>query len=344
MKIGIVTIYESATNYGSFLQAYALQTVLERLGHEVYLIQNVPTWQTAKKCVMRINPKREFFLRMLKTIEFIKDMSAFRLVKKEKLGSMDFDCLIYGSDEIWNLENPYFRDGLFWGEYADDIPKIAYAISVGALEEKTLDKYKHLTLRLSSFDNIFVRDDRTHDIVSELVQKSPEYVCDPTLLLPLSHMEKDINLPKDKYLFVYTYGVDKNIEDKITAFAKKMNLKIVSACFWHKWADKVIECSPLKLSKLIAGAEYVFTSTFHGAIFTLLNHKRCCILPVRDKVRDIVCRLGEEVHLISGDCDMSEFETVIEQAFDTEDFEARLEYIRHDSMEKLEGALKCLTK
>ena len=35
MKIGIVTVEKSA-NVGSFLQAYALQKVLEAWGHEVY--------------------------------------------------------------------------------------------------------------------------------------------------------------------------------------------------------------------------------------------------------------------------------------------------------------------
>lgn len=37
MKIGIVTVEKSA-NVGSFLQAYALQKVLEAWGHEVYFV------------------------------------------------------------------------------------------------------------------------------------------------------------------------------------------------------------------------------------------------------------------------------------------------------------------
>ena len=37
MRIGILTL-PLHTNYGGILQAYALQTVLERMGHEVTLI------------------------------------------------------------------------------------------------------------------------------------------------------------------------------------------------------------------------------------------------------------------------------------------------------------------
>lgn len=37
MKIGILSLVLH-TNYGGILQSYALQTVLERLGHEVYVL------------------------------------------------------------------------------------------------------------------------------------------------------------------------------------------------------------------------------------------------------------------------------------------------------------------
>ena len=38
MKIGIITL-PLHSNYGGILQAYALQTILERMGHEVYIIE-----------------------------------------------------------------------------------------------------------------------------------------------------------------------------------------------------------------------------------------------------------------------------------------------------------------
>ena len=49
MKIGILTL-PLHTNYGGILQAYALQTVLERMGHEVIVIDkpqhvSLPVWK-----------------------------------------------------------------------------------------------------------------------------------------------------------------------------------------------------------------------------------------------------------------------------------------------------------
>lgn len=50
MKIAILTL-PLHTNYGGILQAYALQTILERMGHEVCLIERrarptrLPLWK-----------------------------------------------------------------------------------------------------------------------------------------------------------------------------------------------------------------------------------------------------------------------------------------------------------
>lgn len=344
MKIGIVTVYESITNLGSFLQAYALKTVLETEGHEVYVIQNMSKWKSVQKCVMKINPKREFFLRIQKSKYFLEDMKKLKLLPKEKMHLEKLDCIIYGSDEIWNLDNSYFREGLFWGEGAERISKLAYAVSMGAMSEETFQSYENRKLDVCKFDKIMVRDEHTHQILKKCNIENLEEVCDPTLLLPLSKMEEDVKIPKEKYLLVYTYGVDKNMIKQIKKFAENEQLKIVSVCFWHSWVDEVIECSALQFSRLISGAAYVFTSTFHGAIFTLLNHKQCCILPYREKVKDIVVKLGEQKYLISETCDQEIFKETMEQKFDSEKFEMDLMKIRSESIEKLEGTLQCLKK
>ena len=81
MKIGIVTIYESITNLGSFLQGYAMKIVLEEMGHEVFFVQKETTLHSIKKCVFKINPKREFLLRCKKASYFYKDVKKLRLIQ-----------------------------------------------------------------------------------------------------------------------------------------------------------------------------------------------------------------------------------------------------------------------
>ena len=344
MRIGIVTVYESITNLGSYLQAYALKEFLQEKGHEVIFIENIPAWKHIAKNLFKLNPKRELLIRQLKIIHFWEDMKSLPRVSKNKIKQAKIDCLIYGSDEIWNIENQYFRNGLFWGEGVNNIPKITYGISIGHLQEETLQKYSDYVEKIRKFKKILVRDLRTYDILSKYGIRRMELVCDPTLLLPLNKLERDISLPKCRYLLIYTYGLESKWIEFIKRFAEKKHLKIISVCFWHLWADQVIECSALQFSKLIAGAAYVFTTTFHGAIFTLLNHKHCCILPVREKVRDLVVRLHEEIHLLNETSDFDQLEKTMEIQFNIDEFESNLAALRKDSKQKLEDALKCLEK
>ncbi len=340
MKIGIITIYESITNMGSFLQAYAMKTALEGLGHEVLFVQNVPMMQAVKKCVLKLNPKRELLLRYKKALHFTRDMKKLQLVPKACIEQQKFDILIYGSDEIWNLDNPYFREDVFWGIDQKEIKKVAYAISIGCMERKTEAEYAAYFEEIPNFQSILVRDERTRSFIERKTGKNPRFVCDPTILVPVSKLTKQIRCSKEKYLLVYTYGLDRDMEKLVVSFARKNGLKIVSPCFWHLWADKVIECSALELSSWMAGAEYVFTTTFHGAIFSLLNHKKCCIYPVREKVSDVVMRLGETHRLIETDCSYEAFSETMNIPFDDGEFEKRMEQWRAESIELLKGALQ----
>lgn len=344
MKIGIVTVYESITNLGSFLQTYALKHKLELLGHDVYVIQNQSSLNSVKKCIFKINPKREILLRYKKSVFFLKDINKLKLVNKNKLNDVGFDLLIYGSDEIWNLDNPYFNNPLFWGVGVKNISKIAYAVSIGALDNNTAKKNSELVNEINDFQKILPRDERTKKFVENIINKPTEIVCDPTILLPLKYMEESIKLPNKKYMVVYTYGISIKMQKIIVEFARKNDLLIVSPCFWHPWVDKVIECSALQFSSLIKNAKYAFTTTFHGAIFTLLNHKQCCILPLRSKVRDVVSRLGEEKYIIDEECSIEKFDQIINQTFDIKNFENNLIKWRKYSENKLMEAIGCIEK
>ena len=344
MNIGIITVYESIDNYGSYLQAYALKRYLEQLGHTVFLLKNRSTAAALKQYLFKIDPKREFFLRFKKAAVFLTDTARLNVMDKESAHGRSLDLLIYGSDEIWNLENPAFRAPFFWGDGYGDVPKLAYAVSVGSMERDTEEAHAPLFCDLDRFLRIMVRDERTCDFVRRRTGVSPAIVCDPTMLLPADSLFEPIRRPKRPYLFVYTYGVDEHIADLIRRYAHDRGLLIVSACFWHPWADKTVECSPLQLSALMRGADSVFTSTFHGAVFALMNHTKCCIYPNREKVRDVVRRLGMEDRLMDADCSYEGFARTMQSEFRTEAFEEKLASWRSFSKNELEGSLRCLTR
>ena len=337
MKIGIVTIYECVSNIGSYLQAYALQTALREMGHEVVFLEKEPNSIPLKKELFKLNPKRAFFQRIKKCYHYTRAIKRLTTKPTEKADKLD--CIIYGSDEIWNMENPYFKDPFFFGTNIKTVPKVAYAISAGIMCRETLENNADIAAGIPSFRHIFVRDQHTKELIEPIVQNDLPLVCDPTFLVPLDKLSKPLKLPKYKYLVVYTYGIPEHIQSVIQEFAQKHGLKIVSASFWDMWYDEVYHCDPLQFAELIKGAEYVFTTTFHGAIFAMRTHSRCCVLPIREKVSDLMKRLNMTSRVISENVDLDEFEQVISQPFPAEEFEKTISAYRADSIEKLTEAL-----
>lgn len=341
MKIGIVTVYDAVTNVGSYLQAFAMKTALEELGHDVIFVEKESCWSSIAKCAFRLHPKRSFFLRLKRCLNYLTALKEFSLLHQEALPSSDVELLLYGSDEIWNMDNPYFKDELFFGTGVE-LPKIAYAVSMGAMDKTTLLENMDIAWGINEFKHILVRDSRTRMLVREITGRDEPIVCDPTLLISPSLFRLPCKLPKNKYLLIYTYGVDEPLQECIKSYAKKHGLLIVSAFFWHHWCDQTIECSPLEFSYLIENADCVFTSTFHGAIFTMLNHKRCCIYPARSKVTDVVSRFGVREKLINFSISQEHFDAVMDSGFPVEQFEELLQQSRSYSWRLLKGALKCL--
>lgn len=343
MKIGIITVYDAVTNIGSYLQAFSLKSVLEQLGHEVVFIEKEPYRKVIARCALQLNPKRSFFLRLKRCINYKTVLNEIRILPQDALYSSGIDLLIYGSDEIWNMDNPYFKDPFFFGTNISQIPKVAYAISMGEMNEATLLKNSDIALGIRSFKSIFARDSHTKTLVQSFTGQFSDIVCDPTLLVAKEKFTSQCKLPKQKYLLVYSYGVDDLLQQRITTYAKAHGLSIISAFFWHHWCDQTISCSAFEFDYLIENAECIFTSTFHGAIITMLNHKKCCIYPTRNKVADVVCRFGVGEKLIESTISQEKFDAVMGSDFPTDEFEKKLQKERAHSLEQLKGALACYT-
>ena len=296
MKVGIITVHDS-NNFGSYLQAYALKKVIEKMGHTVQFIK-IRTEEDAKKIFF---PGRRNILHFMRTYNFnkkkymlfLEDRKEFSEFPIENLNRDSFDIIIIGSDECWNVKTGTFRKKCFYGI---DIPverKIAFAISCGKAVTEDFKNFPELVEGIKNLDNIFVRDERTRQNIEELIGKKCEMVCDPTFLLDVKEFDKkyDVNIDKD-YLLVYSYVFSDKQKEYIKRFAKEQNLLIVSACFKHKFCDKCINCSPLEFCKIIQNSKYVVTTTFHGTIFSVLNKKQFISIPSGQKVQDVLNKLG----------------------------------------------------
>jgi hypothetical protein len=212
MKIGILT-QPLHNNYGGLLQAYALQTVLKRLGHDPLILDrnySQPSFlRTLLGSVKRFTLKYAMgksdievfpFRPSIEQMETIsKETSKFvrqYINKSEKLCSANelkrevethqFDAYVVGSDQVWRLDyspciTNYFLDFV---EGDSSAKRIAYAASFGVdywhYNDETTRKCKALA---QQFDAISVREDSGIDLCRKYLGVKSVQVLDPTMLL-----------------------------------------------------------------------------------------------------------------------------------------------------------------
>lgn len=347
MKIGIVTVQDS-NNFGSFLQAYALQSILQELGHEVFFIRS-RSKKYIKSIFYCVRPSKQECLHLFTFLKqnwngwkkyrrFQAEQTCFRVLNCYK--DEELDLVILGSDEIWNVNTRIFRTPVFYG--VDMEPVMAYAVSIGnaAIDDMQCipqEYFKHIS-------PILVRDNHTADFL-KVLQVDSKVVCDPTLLVEKSIFYRPYQsklLNGKPFILVYSYGLSDQIVESIRAFAKRNNLRILSACFPFPWCDGVFECAALDFCAILEQAEFVFTSTFHGTIFSVLNHKQFVSLPQSRKTSDLLKTLNLSERLIRSEgCTPVELqEKLINQNIDYSGVDADIERMRSDSLRLLKDALK----
>ena len=348
MKIGIVTVQDS-NNFGSFLQAYALQTVLQEMGHEIVFIRS-----RSKKYIRRlfyhIRPEKRDLLHLPRFVctnwhgwkkyrGFQKEQKCFRVI--DHYQDEPLDLIILGSDEIWNVQTDVFRRPIFYGEGMS--PVMAYAVSIGAasLEEMHCipeTQFQHIS-------PILARDAHTSEFLSTLQIEAP-VVCDPTLLVDKSVFQRTYQSPLLNgrlFLLVYSYGLEPGIVEALQEFAKMKNLKIYSACFPFAWCDGVFDCTALDFCAVMEKASYVFTSTYHGTIFSILNHKQFVSLPQSRKTSDMLSDLGLSDRLMEPEINSCLLENKFEQSIKYQDVDRKLEDMRVRSLFLLQEGINSYT-
>lgn len=350
MKIGIVTVHDSA-NYGSFLQGYALYHILENWGHEVYFIRTrekkyvkqIFCPKISKKNLLKhpVNTWKAHCQGKEKYENFQKELEQFCVL--EHWNDIKLDKIILGSDEIWNVKTPAFRREIFYGIGMENVT--TYAVSAGAATLEQLEEYPALVEGIKKINNILVRDVNTKKIVEQITGNVPKMVCDPTFLLPVSaYVSADQTVvmnQKQKYILIYSYRIKEPLKNNIIKFAKENNLKMVAACMNHDWCDEFVNGSPLKFCEILLAAEYVVTTTFHGTIFSFLNHKKFVVEPFSPKVNDVLEKVGLEDALIEEGISYERFKQALQNGnYDYAAVEEKIAYWRERSLELLKESLE----
>lgn len=297
MKVGILSM-QRIKNYGSFLQAYGLKSILEELGADVEFVDYHPgktlvPSDEGKGIIRKISklldvvkisaPLREKikFINYKKNYE--KNYFPYLGITSKKNYSPNLDLLVIGSDEVFNCvqsnTNVGFAPELF-GQGNNAKKLITYAASFGNTSIKKLKDYgvdEKIANYLQNFDAISTRDENSSTIVKELTGLDVEKNLDPVLIYNFidSGMIPKL-VEKEKYLLLYGYSGRFTREEcnLIRLYTKKMGLKVYCIGGLQECCDKFIDCDPFKVIAYFKNAEVVVTDTFHGTIMSIITHKR----------------------------------------------------------------------
>ena len=299
MKIGIITITE-LSNFGNRLQNYALQTTLEKMGHEAETIPNYIIYRhfkqpmdKAKRLVVKGLGKRILRGDNLEIAELLKQRSFDSFDKKYIKKASDaysdihfitpdlgkqYDCFVAGSDQIWN---PYFCFNFDFEflRFADVGKRIAYSASFGVSHIPD-EKVSYFGYALSEIPTISVREYTGRSIVKQLTGRDVPVTADPTLLLTKEEWSRIAKRPKwcderENYILVYFLG-DPGRKNEC------LNSLIGEREAFHRC--KVIDIhdpenlkhfgiGPCEFIWLIQHAKCMITDSFHGTVFSILMEK-----------------------------------------------------------------------
>ena len=340
MKIAIVTVYDSVVNFGSFLQAYAMSKVLESRGHEVFFVRRMPNDEILKrfnrlaKIQNSVSSKKGIKAKFLSQRSkyviqremdanknrykcSLSDWKSIKIIDPAEIEDCGIQLVICGSDEIWNIHNKDIDLDFYSCGWVKHIPKLAYAISSGNSKTSEYLNDPEFFNAVGDFCKILPRDQMTQSMISDITNVKESIVCDPTLLLgqdgfTLTNKGKEFG----KYILVYSYFLTRKEKKFIKKYARNNGLKIIPPCIYSSIADEVVYTSALDFPSLVFNAECVYTTTFHGTIFSLMFAKRFCALSRLPKVANLLEQLETYDHELNLDFSYDDFCAVLNKFAD----------------------------
>ncbi|MSS10120.1 polysaccharide pyruvyl transferase family protein [Clostridium sp. WB02_MRS01] len=312
-KVALVTCYFQP-NYGSMLQAYATQQILDEwdIPNETICIEGLlpeihkakiayfksrifspdvikDKWGYLKLVVAkRMNKKLalNMSLRDKAFHSFSKKMFRISQCYSSKslitIKANDYSAFLVGSDQLW-LPSNIAADYYTLNFVPDKVRKIAYATSfgvsylppnIGEAARKFLPRIHYLS----------VREKSGQKLVKTLIGEDVPVVCDPTLLLTAEEwmgIQKKERYVEEPYIFCYYLGDNPYPREFANELKTRTGLKIVALQQLDAYiksdedfADEApYNVDPSDFVNLIRYAEYVCTDSFHGTVFSILNHR-----------------------------------------------------------------------
>lgn len=295
-KIGIITFHDT-TNFGSWIQTYALYHYLEQKGCNVEIID-----YQCREIQRREKVSINTLLYAFKSLDFSKINWYMQKQKKQRAfayflkrymrvssrytseniddANKRYDIFLVGSDLVWDYRITNSDDAFFLSFANDDKILCSYASSTGFevyddQEDELLKKYLH------RFKRITVREVFDVDNLKKNYNIIAQNVCDPSMLLTYSDWAKFITQNQHgEYVLLYFFDTDGKLRDEAKRYALKNKCKILII----GENDMNKECGvqsvfPVDIKEfitLIYNAKKIFTASYHGMMMSLIFRKQFC--------------------------------------------------------------------
>lgn len=292
--IAIVTVYKS-NNYGSYLQAKALYTILKKYDDQVcFLDFNQRKYQIFRGIVSSI-VKMYGIKRLKRTFQNYQYWNKLPSITLKGISNRDDITYVIGSDEIWNVKKKGMLYPQFWGINLKG-KLFSYAVSSNNSRYGDIIESGFYT-RLNDFKSISVRDQTTFETISKLTNNPVSVVLDPTLLFDVDFYAKQVKRKKIPFDYVAAYTLsDKGYAHEIEALRsifRSKNLKIISVGIWKYWCDSYIINEDFNPYLEYVDAKYVVTNTFHGTAFAINFEKQFVVFSQNNqKITDLLNQFG----------------------------------------------------
>jgi len=293
-RVGIITFLHN-DNFGSSLQAYALQRTVQELGYEcVHLdyrpdrtekIRNLLMSGNNVKLILEgirkrgVRADQQGARRKSEAIPafYRKRMRLSALCRNRKelrQASRECGLLLCGSDQIWNpvwLNPAYFLT--FAGE---NTTKVAYAASLGVSRLPKPAKVRKIRRWTKDFRAISVREQEGADLLERMTGRKADVMPDPVCLLTAEEWADTAGEAPEgtPYLLCYFIGNDPKYWDRVKTLHQETGLRVlvlpVTAESYRSGYELLDGLGPEGFLGAVRNASCFCTDSFHGLVFGTL--------------------------------------------------------------------------
>ena len=297
-------------NYGALWQAFATQQIIKRFGYETEIINyikkdkheyihcpeayfgyiveflNYRKWKKEiinkddvhiQNELLRNQVADEFRKNRLENIFSIQGLKELENHCKEY-----YSAVLVGSDQLWApmISFTYISTLRF---APTTMKKISYATSLGVSEYPRY-AWKKAKDFWSNIDYLSVREKTGANIIKRVSGLDAKVVLDPTYLFTKKEWESFV--PKNQvlkagYVLCFLIGDNPAMKKAAKKYAIKFNLRLVSIMSNEVVVDDndysdeiIIGKSPEEFINIIRNADCIFTDSFHGFAFSVINEKQ----------------------------------------------------------------------